>query len=418
MILYRGKLYPDSMQGELIDRLEKELPVLLGGERLTPPRVIAACANMYEKALAGKYDGIARPLLEAFGISESRYRDMIAAFSPGQLRYRCAVELGPDWENLPPLQNGTRRKLVPLGVLFHIAAGNVDGLPAYSVVEGLLTGNVNILKLPAGDAGLSVRLLSDLIDEDSLLADHIFVFDVPSTETETLTRLAKLADGAVVWGGDAAQRAARSLAGVDTKIIPWGHKLSFAYATEGCTEDDMRTLARHICATEQLLCSSCQGIFFDTEDMGELEAFAARFFGILRRESTAFGAADPAMRGRNTVELLCDKIEGAHVRIFSADGVSVVVDADRELTLSYTFRNVWVKALPQREIVSRLKKQKGYLQTCGLLCAEGERDALADLLIRAGVVRVTRGDLSRTVVGEAHDGVYPLREYTRIAEID
>lgn len=418
MILYRGKLYPDSMQGELIDRLEKELPVLLGGERLTPPRVIAACANMYEKALAGKYDGIARPLLEAFGISESRYRDMIAAFSPGQLRYRCAVELGPDWENLPPLQNGTRRKLVPLGVLFHIAAGNVDGLPAYSVVEGLLTGNVNILKLPAGDAGLSVRLLSDLIDEDSLLADHIFVFDVPSTETETLTRLAKLADGAVVWGGDAAQRAARSLAGVDTKIIPWGHKLSFAYATEGCTEDDMRTLARHICATEQLLCSSCQGIFLDTEDMGELEAFAARFFGILRRESTAFGAADPAMRGRNTVELLCDKIEGTHVRIFSADGVSVVVDADRELTLSYTFRNVWVKALPQREIVSRLKKQKGYLQTCGLLCAEGERDALADLLIRAGVVRVTRGDLSRTVVGEAHDGVYPLREYTRIAEID
>ncbi len=418
MILYRGKLYPDSMQGELIDRLEKELPLLLGGERLTPPRVIAACANMYEKALAGKYDGIARPLLEAFGISESRYRDMIAAFSPGQLRYRCAVELGPDWENLPPLQNGTRRKLVPLGVLFHIAAGNVDGLPAYSVVEGLLTGNVNILKLPAGDAGLSVRLLSDLIDEDSLLADHIFVFDVPSTETETLTRLAKLADGAVVWGGDAAQRAARSLAGVDTKIIPWGHKLSFAYATEGCTEDDMRTLARHICATEQLLCSSCQGIFLDTEDMGELEAFAARFFGILRRESTAFGAADPAMRGRNTVELLCDKIEGAHVRIFSADGVSVVVDADRELTLSYTFRNVWVKALPQREIVSRLKKQKGYLQTCGLLCAEGERDALADLLIRAGVVRVTRGDLSRTVVGEAHDGVYPLREYTRIAEID
>lgn len=418
MILYRGKLYPDSMQGELIDRLEKELPVLLGGERLTPPRVIAACANMYEKALAGKYDGIARPLLEAFGISESRYRDMIAAFSPGQLRYRCAVELGPDWENLPPLQNGTRRKLVPLGVLFHIAAGNVDGLPAYSVVEGLLTGNVNILKLPAGDAGLSVRLLSDLIDEDPLLADHIFVFDVPSTETETLTRLAKLADGAVVWGGDAAQRAARSLAGVDTKIIPWGHKLSFAYATEGCTEDDMRTLARHICVTEQLLCSSCQGIFLDTEDMGELEAFAARFFGILRRESTAFGAADPAMRGRNTVELLCDKIEGAHVRIFSADGVSVVVDADRELTLSYTFRNVWVKALPQREIVSRLKKQKGYLQTCGLLCAEGERDALADLLIRAGVVRVTRGDLSRTVVGEAHDGVYPLREYTRIAEID
>ena len=42
----------------------------------------------------------------------------------------------------------------PLGVLLHIAAGNADGLPAFSVAEGLATGNINILKLPQADNGL------------------------------------------------------------------------------------------------------------------------------------------------------------------------------------------------------------------------------------------------------------------------
>ncbi len=418
MILYRGKIYPDGMQSELISRLETDIPQILGGERLTPARVIAACGRMYEKAAAGKYDALALPLLQEFGISYARYQDMVRAFSAEVLKYKCEIELGRDWENPAPLENGTRRRRVPLGVLFHIAAGNVDGLPAYSVAEGLLAGNLNILKLPAGDGGISVKLLSDLIEEDALLADYIYVFDVPSTETETLTRLANYADGVVVWGGDAAQRAARTLTGVNTKIIPWGHKLSFAYATERAADADLHALARHICATEQVLCSSCQGIFLDTEDGAALENFAARFFAILKEENRAMGAADPAMRGRNTVNLLCDRIEGTHVRVYSAEGVSVAVEADRELTLSYTFRNVWVKSLPRREIISALKKQKGYLQTCGLISAEEEREELSRLLVRAGVVRVTRGDLSRTVFGEAHDGTYPLLEYTRIAEVD
>ena len=47
-----------------------------------------------------------------------------------------------------------------------------------------------------------------------------------------------------------------------------------------------------------------------------------------------------------------------------------------------------------------------------------ERAALGDLLARAGVVRVTEpGEMSRTVPGEAHDGIYPLRAYSRVVEL-
>ena len=52
------------------------------------------------------------------------------------------------------------------------------------------------------------------------------------------------------------------------------------------------------------------------------------------------------------------------------------------------------------------------------MCAQEEKTELAELLINAGVVRITGGDLSRTFFGEAHDGTYPLKEYTKIVEID
>ncbi|MCH5151394.1 MAG: acyl-CoA reductase [Clostridiales bacterium] len=419
MILYKGNIYQDSMQDELITRLESDIVETLSKpQRLTTDAVIAASEKMYQKAANGYYDSIAVPLLNEFGVSYERYQAMAKAFSAEVLRYKCEIELGRDFSNLPPLTSGTVRKIAPLGLLFHVAAGNVDGLPAYSVAEGLLSGNINILKLPSGDTGLSVKLLSDLIAEEPSLAEYIYVFDVPSTEFETLKRLAKLADGVVVWGGDMAQRAAREMCDVTTKIIPWGHKLSFAYATKNVTDEQLKGLACHICATEQVLCSSCQGIFYDTDSLEELQQFARRFFEIFKSENNRFGKADMAMRGRNSVQLYNDKLENKYPLILNDEGVSVVVKEDRELELSYTFRNVWVKALPHDKIVQSLKKQKGYLQTCGLLCDVSEKQSLADRLISAGVVRVTGGDLSRTFFGEAHDGTYPLREYTKIVEID
>lgn len=419
MILYNGKLYPDSMQDELITRLESDIVATLSKpQRLNVDEVIAASEKMYQKAANGYYDSIAVPLLNEFGISYERYQAMAKAFSAEVLSYKCEVELGAYWQNLAPLSSGTVRKYAPLGVLFHVAAGNVDGLPAYSVAEGLLSGNINVLKLPSGDTGLSVKLLSDLIAEEPSLAEYIYVFDVPSTEFETLKRLAKLADGVVVWGGDMAQRAARDMCDVTTKIIPWGHKLSFAYATKDATDVQLSQLAEHICATEQVLCSSCQGIFYDTESQSDLQQFARRFFEIFKVVNDKFGKTDMAMRGRNSVQLMNDRLENKYPMILSDEGVSVVVKDDRKLELSYTFRNVWIKALPQETIVKALKKQKGYLQTCGLLCADSDKEQLADKLIAAGVVRVTGGDLSRTFFGEAHDGTYPLREYMRIVEID
>ena len=422
MILYRGEICEDKELPRLLERLEADCLETIAGQTIDRETVVAACDALARRVEAGDYDSVLQPFLTAFSIDPARFREALFLFKREALSYKLAVELGPeDLPDLtPPGRAPIRRRRMPLGVLFHMAAGNVDGLPAYSVVEGLLAGNVNILKLPAQDRGASLLLLRELVRLEPRLRDFVYVFDVPSTDLQSLERFAKIADAVVVWGGDEAVRAARTLAGPDTALICWGHKLSFAYAVPPVSDGDLEALADHICATGQLLCSSCQGIFLDTGDMGEVYALAERLFPILQAAARRHPPADPALRARATLELYARELEAdsGRQRIYRGGGVSVTAAPGSRLELGLLAGNCWVKPLPRDQIVPRLKPRKGCLQTAGLLCPEEEREALSALLARAGVVRVTGpGGMSRTVPGEAHDGTYPLAAYTRIVEV-
>ena len=78
-----------------------------------------------------------------------------------------------------------------------------------------------------------------------------------------------------------------------------------------------------------------------------------------------------------------------------------------------------VKCLPSGELLPTLRRQKGRLQTAGLVCTPEKREALTALLARAGLTRVTRaGRMSASFPGEAHDGEYSLRRYIRIVDTE
>ena len=423
MILYRGALHDDSEFPQLLGRLEADCLAALAGEPLSPELVIEACDSLARDIAGGRFDHLLRPFLEAFAIPRSQLEAALGLFTRESLQRKLRLELGEDpaAEDLPhPGFAPIRRQRYPLGILLHIAAGNVDGLPAYSVVEGLLAGNINLLKLPSLDRGASLLLLHELGKREPRLRDFFYVFDVPSTDLASLSALAEIADGVVVWGGDEAVTAARRLAAPNTKLITWGHKLSFAYATAAATDADLSALARHMCLTRQLLCSSCQGIFLDTEDRADVEALGRRFFAILREENRRHPPADISLRARAALHLRTEALE-AHESgrtVLQGGGVSVTVASDSRLELSWLGGNCWVKPLPRRRLLSALKGQKGYLQTAGLLCAPEEREELSALLARAGLVRITEaGEMSRTLPGEAHDGDYPLCAYSRIVEL-
>jgi len=420
MILYHGLIYGNEHQDEKLKTLKKDCyETIASSDKLKTADVILACDQLAKKVKSGDFDALILPLLNAFDIPYDYFLQSIPMFEKESLLKKCKIELGDDFENLKDLDAQNTRTIYPLGILFHIAAGNVDVLPAYSVVEGLLSGNVNILKLPTGDSGVSIKLLSELIAIEPKLNRYIYVFDVPSTELETLKIFADIADGIVVWGGDIAVSAARKMASITTKIIPWGHKLSFAYATKDATDQDLESLAHHIAMTNQVLCSSCQGIFLDTTERSEVDLFAKRFYDIFMRVAQTHPPIPFGMKGKNAIQLYYENMVAYKTgkKIWQAPGMSVITSDDAQLELSMLFRNVWVKGLDRHQMVQVLKPHKNHLQTAALMCGSKDFKQLSDLLASSGVTRITKADeMSRMIVGESHDGTYALREYTRIVE--
>ncbi len=418
MVLYRGELFENSEQLRLIESLKGDIyRTLKETPYPTYDIVINACDKLYQKVMNHEYDDIALPLLNSLNIPYSMLEKYASYFSKEGLQRKVDVELGDLIKGEQKLDANTTREYRPLGVLFHIAAGNVDLLPAYSVIEGLLVGNINVLKLPSGDNGLSVTLLKELIDIEPRLKEYIYVFDIPSVEIDTIKQLSAICDATIVWGGDVAAKAAREFVDIHSSLIIWGHKISFSYVDMNVTDEELSALATSICMTNQLLCSSSQGIFVNTKDIKDCHELAKRFLPILAKTSVEMKSLPLTMKAKNTILLYNEKLEGHGDEIYQQDGVSIRVIDNQILELSYMFQNVWIKPLYKDQIIDALKGNKNLLQTASVNKGIKDREEIFDYLFKAGLTRITDlGDNSRMIPGESHDGEYALRRYSKIVE--
>lgn len=425
MILYRGKLFDSAEQDHILSEMETYINHTLAEKSLSVETVIAAIDTLGKEIAAGKQDALLAMLPSD---NFMRYKLLAATMlSRETLEWKLHTELGAS--ALSNNQSAIRSQIMPLGVLFHIAAGNMEGLPAFSIAEGLLTGNINILKLPQADNGLSLEIISRLIALEPALTDYIMVFDTPSTDLHAMQRMAELADGISVWGGETAVKAVRSLAPTGAKLIEWGHKLGFCYIAEATNLDhitaELFALAEHIATTKQLLCSSCQTIFLNTQNEAELHKFCKIFLPILENVSAKHDSKTVGKRAYLTLmrhtEYLEQLVYGTQnaANEYRGDNCRLIVCKDSTLELSPMMCSVLVKRLPQEQIVPVLRQKKGLLQTAGLICTPENRSTYTTLFARCGVTRITSaGNMSAYFLGEAHDGEYALRRYVRTVDIE
>lgn len=425
MMLIGGEVLPSSMQNEILESMEKQLNKTLMQSSLDPMCVVEACDQLSRRIEEGIYND----LINEIGLDERLLTEQVTLvvqlLRRESLLAMLACQVGREHHKessaTPPFTHKViMKKRMPLDVLFHIAAGNVDGLPVFSVVEGLLAGNINILKLPQVDKGFSIQLLSELIAVEPKLRDYIYVFDTPSTDMHAMEQMANLADGVVVWGGDLAVTTARNSVKPGTKIIEWGHKLSFVYVVrEAITEESLMELAEHLFKTKQLLCSSCQTIYIDTMDLEDLYGFCKQFLPFMEKALTKYPINEIGWAAESTLKVYHAELEAlfSDMQVFKGEGYSLIAKTDSELELSFMFGNCLVKRLPRAEIIEVLRRNKGYLQTAGLICAPEERKDIIEQLLRAGVVRVkSPREMSMPTCIDAHDGEYPIQRYSRIVE--
>lgn len=423
MNLLNGQINYDQIDEKTIANIKADIIDTLLDESLDVFKVIDACDNIVSRFDIRNFTDT----ISQFGVSnelaELYLNQLKANFNRNALIYRLHREFGDTLFTKNEVLKNVYEQVQPLGVILHIPAGNADALPVFSVFEGLLCGNINILKLPSDiDNCLSIKILQLLIEEYPLLSKYVYVFDYSSKDIFTMKSLINIAHGVVVWGGSEAISAIRSITPPEIKLIEWGHKISFAYFTKkGITKKNLEIAAHNIAKTNQLLCSSCQGIYIDTDDINDIYNLCNDFIPILDSISLKYdNNISIGVSAQITLLKITEKYsqQKNKSKLFQGKNVSIIAYKDSNLTDSLKYRNLWIKPLLKKDILKILYPYKSLLQTVFLAGDINETENLSNLFLKSGLTRISiHNDMSDSYLAEPHDGEFSLRRYTKITSI-
>ena len=308
---------------------------------------------------------------------------------------------------------------MPVGVLGHVTSSNDAMLPFFSSVEGILTGNINVIKTASGAHKVAMRLIEKLCEDDESLCPYFYVFPFSSKDKELLTGLFGLCNTVAVWGSDGAVAGVRELAPSGVNIVEWGNRISFAYFTEkGCTKERLEGLAHDVCVNDQQACSAPQIVYYETDSKEKLLQFAYDFYAQLQKISDTYPLhpmTQPEKAELTAQTKMCylEEIMG-DAKLINGSGCRIFVKFDNELCASPLYRTVIVKGIKRCELVGALRPFRSYLQSVGLGCATDEIVPLTNLLLAGGVNRITEpGLMMGGYTGEPHDGVYAMTRYLK-----
>ncbi|MGC0375064.1 acyl-CoA reductase [Streptomyces sp. SAI-229] len=432
---WQGEWIDEEEAGRRLTTLGDILPALPGP--LDVRHVLAACGRLavlladrdgaeYRRLFADLTDPATTGLPAAD--AELSLATLAAALDPGLLSAQLTAELGGTAPHHPvpaPFGGGAAELWQPVGTLVHIAPKNVAVGGVLSAVEGLLTGNVNIVKTSGTESLVTQHALAALADADPSgeLRSRLVVLRFSSRDTEWLRKLCRPADAVAVWGTEEAVAGVAGFLPPGCRLVEWGPKISLAYldrtGPRRCGET-LRALARDILRNGQRTCTSPQVVYVDTDAPEVLFAEARALADALSAEAAGFPAFP-----RETAEQaeITNVVTVAHLeehlgltRTFSApDGCwHVLADTRPGLSASPLFGTVWVKPLPREKIVRVLHPMRRYLQTVGLHAEASSTMALAAEFFRAGALRVVPlGAMLEGYAGEPHDGQLALQRYSR-----
>ncbi len=319
--------------------------------------------------------------------------------------------------------------LSPLGVILHVISGNVFLVGMGSLIEGLITGNVSILKRASVETGAEADFLSALIDTirdldaEGVVSRSFAIVDYPSSAKAVIAAWKKEVDGLVVWGGEKAVKAYRDDLPARTRFIVFGPKISLGLVTRAGLShfgaaNVAERLAVELAIWDQNACTAPQVCFAEGKDTA-LALAAALAEALVKKEAEIpAGPADTntaveIQKMRSVAEI--EEARGIGKVYESKGGVAwtVIVDEKMAVESSPLHRTIRIIAAANLEAVfNEVESVRGYLQTVGVAAAPAELKMVATELARRGAVRILElGLMSGGEIEDPHDGAYDLPHY-------
>lgn len=343
-------------------------------------------------------------------------------------------------------------RALPLGVIIHVSPGNVFLGAADSLVRGLITKNVNILKVSAGDPVFPLLFARSIQDAapNSPLAKAFAIVTFKGGDREVEQIFKDRCQGAVVWGGQQAISAWTNDVPLGLRVVPYGPRLSLAIVTrdflaEAATrpasdylvdayyqhvlptrrtgiEHMASMLALDVVMWEQRGCGSPQVLFLQDSPHGE------EFLNALANALHSLGSTIPAaaLTRDEEVEILRERelcsfsqLTGQGDAWSSQPGDparwNILLRRDMSRLGSPLNRTLVVHPyVDKTQVIEALKPYSSVLQSVGVGATNSQLTQFAEDLTACGVTRLTKlGAMHRVTHGAPHDNSFQLDRLLR-----
>ena len=363
-------------------------------------------------------------ILDLFSNSlSSEYREVSEFLSKKNLYAKLVRELGDDFEcelRSKPRERGLLEGYRPLGVICHITPSNDELLPFLAAIEGLITGNINFLKISSSTSAKTSELFKTFLrmPSNQKLAERLLFCEFASSDQNSLKAFLSFADGVSAWGGERALSQIRSLLPVGVRFIPWGHRLSFAYLGSDyeLSKEDLADLTHDVTLYAQQACSAPQTLYVEGSWERTLEV-AQRVYESLSEKAQPL-ELDQASQAEVTNYSLLKMTEEALgiAKVFGGPGERSRVIAVNESSLGSSPLNqtLIVKPIERNQLLSILRPQRAFLQSVGLKANERDTAELCDIFFACGATRITSwSKMQDSYAGEPHDGERALTRFLK-----
>ena len=336
-------------------------------------------------------------------------------------------------DDFQPTPKGGFAKAFGPDLLVHIWAGNVPGLPLWSLISGLLVKAGNVGKVSSAEplfAGWFAQLLAEV---DPELADCVAILWWKGGDNAREVALFKQADVVLAYGGNDSLNEIRGRVPVTARYLPFGHKIGIGMVARAALNTQKAWSVAHqaafdIARYDQQGCYSPQLFFvergakvspreFANYVAHELACFEQKF---PRRELTIDEAGSVAA-WRHAEEIKAASRPDRELTGDAAGAWSVAYVEDAEdLAPSGLNRTVKIFAVDRLDdALPRIAPFKAFLQTVGIAAPPEELFRLGALLGEAGVTRICAlGNMSAPEAGWHHDGRFNLLDLITMTEID
>ena len=337
----------------------------------------------------------------------------------------------------PALKGGAVRAFGP-ALLAHVWAGNVPGLPLWSLACGLLVKAGNIGKLPSAEPVFATLFARLLCEVHPPLADCLAVVWWKGGQPGPAATLYRASDTVLAYGGNAALREVREQVPASTRFIAYGHKLGVTLVGRAALDRQRgpaaaRRAALDVVRWEQQGCYSSHAVYVERGGAVSPRDFAQHLAAELAnlghrhpRRALALDEAEAVAAWRRAAEwrALTSTDDGSAGNELLGDEAApwAVAYSDRPQPLAPTAgqRCVQVSAVEALDVVlPLLAPHASFLQTVGLATTPAELYRLGEALGRVGVTRIAPlGGMTQPEAGWHHDGRFNLADLVRMVEIE